>query len=763
MSIRSNVSIRKKIIVYIFLFLILFTGIALVSMYFLSRSKQSEDLSKNALRMKSMVQNLIIFENQILTQDIVDESFYENHTSENLENFRSEYEQMILEINDIFQKDNLLVLDSTTIYDLSQRIENYKLSVDTLINKLWEKGFKDFGIIGEFRSSVHQAEDYLSAAESEILRNYMLTMRRHEKDFLLRMDFKYVNNFRNTYDSFMMELQNNPNPIFVEELTSLIDNYAQQFYQLVNLQMEISASNNGLQERVNTNALEIIPVLNHIIQVTDKHRSNMLLNMKISLMALLILTAFLVTFLLLRLLFDITKPINLLVHRISILSKGVISEKQVEITGNKEIVSMVNALNNLIMGLRKSADFANDISNEKYDTDFKPLSDKDQLGKSLLEMRENLLQAAEESEKQRQIENKQNWINSGSAKFADILNQNYSDTSEFAFNIISNLVKYLDANQGGMFLINDDNPNDVYLELKSAFAYNRRKFLEKRIEIGEGFVGTCVLEKSIIYRTEIPQDYLTITSGLGDANPKVLLIVPLVLDKNYYGAMEIASFHEIKDYELEFIRKISETIASTISAVKSKERTEKLLETTREQAEQITQTEEEMRQNMEELQATQEEMARKQGELEKRKLLMENLLDTIPLPIFVKDEKKRYYLVNKEEIALFKMPKDKIIGKTEEDLVQDKSSVHTANVSDDKVLTEKTKVDLPEQKIKLNNGIEKIFKTIKVPFTNNITNSTNLLGISLEITDNQCEKQLTEALEKIDDLTQQLNNLTSNT
>ncbi len=761
MSIRSNISIRKKIIAYIFLFLILFTGIALISMYFLSKSEQSDELNKNALRIKSVVQNMRIYENQILTQDILDESFYENQTSENLENFRSEYEEMIVEMYETFQQDNSSVLDSTMINDVSQRIENYKLSVDTLIDKLWEIGFKDFGIIGEFRSSVHRTEGYLSDAESELLRNYMLTMRRHEKDFLLRMDLKYVNNFRNTYDLFVTELQNNPDPMFVEELTSLIDNYAQKFYQLVQLQTEIHAVNSGLQARVNTNALEIIPVINQIIHVTEKHRSRMLRNMKISLLTLLIFTAFLVILLLLRLLFDITKPINMLVHRISILSKGVITENQVDITGNKEIVSMVNALNNLIMGLQNTVRFANDIRNEKYDTDFKPLSDEDQLGMSLLEMRKNLLKAAEESEKQRQIENQQNWINSGSAKFADILNHNYSDTSDFAFNIISNLVKYLNANQGGMFLINDDDPNDVHLELKSAFAYNRRKFLEKRIEIGEGFVGTCVLEKSIIYRTEIPQDYLTITSGLGDANPKVLLIVPLVIDKNYYGAMEIASFHEIKDYELQFIRKISETIASTISAVKNKERTEKLLEKTREQAEQITQKEEEMRQNMEELQATQEEMARKQNELEKRKLLMENLLDTIPLPIFVKDEKKRYYLVNKEEIALFNMTKEKIIGKTEEDLVHDQSSVHTANVSDDKVLTEQIRVDLPEQKIKLNNGIEKVLKTIKVPFTNNITNSTHLLGISLEITDGQCEKQLTEALQKIEDLTKQLNNLTA--
>ena len=127
---------------------------------------------------------------------------------------------------------------------------------------------------------------------------------------------------------------------------------------------------------------------------------------------------------------------------------------------------------------------------------------------------------------------------------------------------MQNLVNYLDANQGGLFLLNDDKNDEPHLELVSSFAFNRKKAKKKTILIGEGLVGNCVVEKHSVYLKEIPEDYIEITSGLGDSPPRSLLIVPLKLEDNVFGVVEIASFHEFLPHHIEFVEKIGESIAS---------------------------------------------------------------------------------------------------------------------------------------------------------------------------------------------------------
>src|SRR5690606_29301825 len=155
-----------------------------------------------------------------------------------------------------------------------------------------------------------------------------------------------------------------------------------------------------------------------------------------------------------------------------------------------------------------------------------------------------------------------------------------NDLRELAEDIIRSLVKYLSANQGGLYLINDDDANDIHVELLACYAYERKKHISQRIEIGHGLVGQIILEKERMYLTEIPENYLNITSGLGQSTPRHLLIVPLKLEEKVFGAIEIASFHPIKAHEIEFTEQLGESIASTIANVKNNHRTKKLLEET---------------------------------------------------------------------------------------------------------------------------------------------------------------------------------------
>lgn len=313
---------------------------------------------------------------------------------------------------------------------------------------------------------------------------------------------------------------------------------------------------------------------------------------------------------------SIIKPIGKLKSVLTLMTKGVLPDRKLKVT-NDEIGDMVSALNTFISGLRKTSEFSMEIGRGNFDSDFTPLSEDDTLGNSLLDMRKNLQQAAENEKIRKKEDEERNWITQGLAKFGDILRQNNDNMEELSYSIISNMVKYMSANQGGMFIINDDDKDDVVLEMTAAYAYDRRKFADKTIHEGEGLVGTCYLEKKTIYMTDVPDSYLNITSGLGKANPRCILIVPLKVNEEIFGVIEIASFNKFEKYHVEFVEKVAESIASTISTVKINTRTAQLLEESKQQSRQLIQQEEEMRQNLEELQATQEESARKISELEK--------------------------------------------------------------------------------------------------------------------------------------------------
>jgi len=311
---------------------------------------------------------------------------------------------------------------------------------------------------------------------------------------------------------------------------------------------------------------------------------------------------------------SLASPINKTKNILLQMSKGILHKGKLK-EGNDEVGQMSKALNLVVQTLKDISDFTVAIGKGNFDHEFKPLSDEDTLGHSLIEMREELKKAKEEEEKRQEENQQRNWSSQGVALFSDILRK-YNDNMEtLSYEVISNMVRYTNSNQGGIFIVNDNDKDNPFLEMTACYAYDRQKFLKKRIEVGEGLVGRCYQEQEKIYLTEIPQDYIKITSGLGDNSPACLLLIPLAYNDNIFGILEIASFNEYRDFETELIERIGESIAATISSVKANIQTAILLEQSQQQAEEMSSQEEEMRQNMEELRATQEQSLRREEEL----------------------------------------------------------------------------------------------------------------------------------------------------
>ncbi|MEO1050566.1 MAG: cache domain-containing protein [Bacteroidota bacterium] len=303
----------------------------------------------------------------------------------------------------------------------------------------------------------------------------------------------------------------------------------------------------------------------------------------------------------------IVKGVNRVKDTLSALSLGH-EVSHIRNFGKDEIGQMTSSLNDLVDGNKNYISFAKEIGNGNLDYSFKTLSEEDALGNELIKMRDNLVKSADD-------EGKRSWTTEGLAKFSEILRRNNTNITLLGDEVLSALVDYLKINQGGLYILNDDDKDEQYVEMVACYAYSRKKHLHKRIEIGEGLVGQCYLERQPIFLKQVPREYVNITSGLGDAPPSFVAIMPLMYNDEMYGVLEIAAFNCLEPHETDFLEKLCESIASTVSTVKVNEKTKGLLEESQKMAEELRSQEEELRQNQEEIQATQEEMTRRQSEI----------------------------------------------------------------------------------------------------------------------------------------------------
>lgn len=266
---------------------------------------------------------------------------------------------------------------------------------------------------------------------------------------------------------------------------------------------------------------------------------------------------------------SIIKPIDSIREEIYQLSKGVLPERQAKKFKDHEIQQMAKAVDILAEGIKKSSLFAEKIGQGKYETDFEALSQEDILGNSLLKMRKNLKIAGKENSERA-------WFNEGLSLLGDMLKKNSDDLKLIADDVLRLLIKYLDANQGRLFIVEKEG-QEKYLDLVSTYAWGKKKFIQQKVFLKEGITGQVWKEKSTMYLTNIPQDYVTITSGLGHTTPQSLLIVPMMLNNVVFGILELASLRDFSPIQRAFVEKSGENIASTISIIQNNLQSQKFL------------------------------------------------------------------------------------------------------------------------------------------------------------------------------------------
>lgn len=389
--------------------------------------------------------------------------------------------------------------------------------------------------------------------------------------------------------------------------------------------------------------------------------------------------------------------------------------------------SSIESLNTKLEGIKT---FAERMGKGDFNTDIEEVKNWGAIGSAMEEMKKSLQEIATSQEKQRKEEELNAWISNGVAHFNEILRLKNNDIEELSYAIIKELVKYINAIVGGIYISKTDDRNNTVLELSSLFAYDRKRYIETKVSPGEGLIGTAFVEQHKIYMREIPEDYLKISSGLGESSPNELLIVPLLYQERIHGVMEIATLGTFEPHVIEFVERIAEGLASTISSVIINSETARLLAESNEKAEKLHSQEEELRQNMEELHASQEERERQASHLASSQKNLEEIIMNLPVPVFVKDAKGNYIMINTEQEKLIGKTNEEMAGKDDSVVISDEEILNDIKKMDLDIIKNKKKIELEEQEITFNNGIKRKIKTTKIPILNNVTCEINILGIS---------------------------------
>ncbi|GAB4347813.1 MAG: hypothetical protein OHK0038_27590 [Flammeovirgaceae bacterium] len=298
------------------------------------------------------------------------------------------------------------------------------------------------------------------------------------------------------------------------------------------------------------------------------------------------------------------RKINLIKYQVKQMSEGNIPPL---LTPEKDETSLIiKSLNELSIQLSSIKKFALSIVEQKSNTE--SLALQGEIGNAFSQMTKGLKQVADE-------EAKRSWAASGHNQFAKILIEYNTDLQALSEAVISELIRYLSASHGAIYIANHDLLEEP-LEMLACYAYGYKKFRQLNILKGEGLIGQVYQEKRTLQLSDIPEDYVQLITGLGQSKPRVLLITPLKMNDNVYGVIEIASHKQFQPFEIAFVEEVCKNTTSSLVSLQNNAKTRKLLREAQQQTEMLRAQEEEMRQNLEELQATQEELSRQGKELD---------------------------------------------------------------------------------------------------------------------------------------------------
>jgi HAMP domain-containing protein/CheY-like chemotaxis protein/signal transduction histidine kinase len=269
----------------------------------------------------------------------------------------------------------------------------------------------------------------------------------------------------------------------------------------------------------------------------------------------------------------------------------------------KALTDSVNAMaNSLTVQVRNIADVATAVTKGDLTRQItvEAQGELDELKQNINQMIGNLRETTERNQEQ-------DWLKTNLAKFSRMM-QGQKDLESVSRLIMSELTPLVSAHHGGFFIA-DQEAGTTVLKLVASYAYRARKHVANRFLPGEGLVGQAAIEKQPILLQNVPDDYIQITSGLGEAPPRNIIVLPILFEGGVKAVIELASFLPFSQIHQSFLDQLAESIGVVLNMIQANMRTEELLQ----QSQKLTQ---ELQSQSKELQQQQDELKKSNQELE---------------------------------------------------------------------------------------------------------------------------------------------------
>jgi len=232
----------------------------------------------------------------------------------------------------------------------------------------------------------------------------------------------------------------------------------------------------------------------------------------------------------------------------------------------------------------------------------------------------------------------QDWLKSNLAKFTQML-QGQKDLNTVTRRILSELAQVVNAQKGMFYILEqDENMQNQRLKLFAAYAYGDEVKMSREFKLGQGLVGQVAVDKERILLTNVPKNYIKITSGLGKATPVNLIVLPVLFETEIKAVIELASFDEFSETHLDFLSQLTESIGIVLNTIEANSRTEGLLEQSQSLADELRRTNEELQDKAQLMVKQKEEVEAKNKEVEEARRSLEEKAEQLQLTSKYKSE-----------------------------------------------------------------------------------------------------------------------------